>query len=385
MSIGTDTTSDATPFDAAAGFDRAIDGHIIAGQFAAIERVRWRTEAHVATIGDVAKAAGVSRSTVSYALSGKRTISEETRERIERAVRELDFTPNAGARALATSQTMVIGLLVRFFRDEFSPAMLQYVLPITEAAREAGYDVLMMTEDDGPRALRRVTDSEMVDGVVLLNVAHDDPRIAPLRAARQPGALVGLPKDTHGLDVFDLDFGESARMLVDHLHERGHREIVLISPHEHVVERGGAYAWRFRDAALERAARYGLRIHPYWGQTEQPAINDALHTILDERREATAIIVHNDAMIAALPWVLNARGVRVPDDLSVVGIYTEDFGRLFSLPYTAIETSPDKLGRAAVQALVRRMQDADGAGSPIVRFISPELTDRGSTADRLTS
>ena len=333
----------------------------------------------MATIGDVAKAAGVSRSTVSYALSGKRTISGETRERIEFAIRELGFTPNAGARALATSQTMVIGLLVQFFRDEFSPAMLQYVLPISDAAREAGYDILMVTEDDGPKALRRITDSDMVDGVVLLNVAHDDERVPPLRAARQPGALVGLPKDTEGLDVFDLDFGEAARMLVDHLHGLGHREIILISPHEHVITRGGAYAWRFRDAALERAARYGLRIYPYDGETQQPAITESLGAILDQRPTATAMIVHNDAMIAGLPPVLNARGVRVPDDLSVVGIFSEDFGRLFSLPYTAIETSPDKLGRAAVQALVQRMQDPDSAGAPVVRFIAPELTDRGST------
>ncbi|MFT4258293.1 LacI family DNA-binding transcriptional regulator [Microbacterium sp.] len=331
------------------------------------------------TIGDVAKAAGVSRSTVSYALSGKRTISDETRERIELAIRDLGFTPNAGARALATSQTMVIGLLVQFFRDEFSPAMLQYVLPISDAAREAGYDILMVTEDDGPRALRRITDSGMVDGLVLLNVAHDDPRVPPLRAARQPGALVGLPRDTDGLDVFDLDFGEAARMLVDHLQERGHREIVLISPNEHVITRGGAYAWRFRDAALERAARYGLRIHPYYGDTEQPAITETWNRILDERPTATAVIVHNDAMVAALPPVLNARGVEVPRDLSVVGIFSEDFGRLFSLPYTAIETSPDKLGRAAVQALVQRMQGGDGVGDPVVRFIAPELTDRGST------
>ena len=333
----------------------------------------------MATIGDVAKAAGVSRSTVSYALSGKRAISGETRERIEGAIRELGFTPNAGARALATSQTKVIGLLVQFFRDEFSPAMLQYVLPISDAAREAGYDILMVTEDDGPHALKRITDSDMVDGVVLLNVAHDDSRVPPLRAARQPGALVGLPRDTDGLDVFDLDFGEAARMLVDHLHDRGHREIVLISPNEHVISRGGAYVWRFRDAALERAARYGLRIHPYYGETEQPAISESLHRILDERPDATALIVHNDATIAGLPPVLNARGVEVPRDLSVVGIFSEDFGRLFSLPYTAIETSPDKLGRAAVQALVQRMRDGEGAAAPIVRFIAPELTDRGST------
>ena len=333
----------------------------------------------MATIGDVAKAAGVSRSTVSYALSGKRAISGETRERIEEAIRELGFTPNAGARALATSQTKVIGLLVQFFGDEFSPAMLQYVLPISDAAREAGYDILMVTEDDGPHALKRITDSDMVDGVVLLNVAHDDPRVPPLRAARQPGALVGLPRDTDGLDVFDLDFGEAARMLVDHLHDRGHKEIVLISPNEHVISRGGAYVWRFRDAALERAARYGLRIHPYYGETQQPAIAESLHRILDERPGATALIVHNDATIAGLPPVLNARGIEVPRDLSVVGIFSEDFGRLFSLPYTAIETSPDKLGRAAVQALVQRMRDGEGAAAPVVRFIAPELTDRGST------
>ena len=159
----------------------------------------------------------------------------------------------------------------------------------------------------------------------------------------------------------------------------GHKEIVLISPNEHVISRGGAYVWRFRDAALERAARYGLRIHPYYGETQQPAITESLHRILDERPTATALIVHNDATIAGLPSVLNARGVEVPRDLSVVGIFSEDFGRLFSLPYTAIETSPDKLGRAAVQALVQRMRDGEGTAAPVVRFIAPELTDRGST------
>ena len=204
----------------------------------------------MATIEDVARRAGVSRSTVSYALSGKRSISRETRERIEAAIKELGFTPNAGARALATSQTMVIGLFVQFLEDEFSPAMLQYVLPISDAAREAGYDILMVTEADGPHAVHRISSSGMVDGVVLLNVAHEDPRLPVMRKMRQPGSMVGLPRTPEGFDVFDLDFAESARILVDHLAERGHRELILITPREHVYERGGAYAWRFRDAAL---------------------------------------------------------------------------------------------------------------------------------------
>jgi DNA-binding LacI/PurR family transcriptional regulator len=332
----------------------------------------------VPTIEDVARRAGVSRSTVSYALSGKRSISPETRERIAAAVTELGFTPNAGARALATSQTMVIGLFVQFFEYEFSPAMLQYVLPISDGAREAGYDILMVTESDGPHAVQRIASSGMVDGVVLLNVAYEDQRLPVLRKMRQPGSMVGLPRNPEDFDVFDLDFPEAGRILVDHLAERGHREVILITPHRHVNERGGAYAWRFRDAALQQAASYGIRVRSYFGETQQPAINQQLNEILDARGES-AMIVHNDAVIAALPSVLYSRGIRVPDDLSVVGVYSEDFGRLFSLPYTAVETSPNELGRMAVQALVQRMNNPLGATAPRVDLIAPHITDRGST------
>ncbi|KTR90776.1 transcriptional regulator [Microbacterium testaceum] len=330
-------------------------------------------------IADVAKAAGVSRSTVSYALSGNRPISRETRERIDAAINELGFTVNAGARALATSQTMVLGLLLQFHEDEFPPAMLQYILAVSNAARELGYDILMVTDGDGPGAIRRITSSNMVDGVVLLDVTHDDPRLPALRQARQPGALVGLPRDTEGVDVFDLDFGEAARLTIDHLSALGHRDIVLVSPPRHVFERGGAYAWRFRDAALERAARYGIRVHPYYGESQQPGIERTLNAILDARADSTALVVHNDASIAALPAVLRERGVVVPRDLSVVSLYSQDFGRTFLLPYTAVETSPDGLGRTAVQHLVRRIAEPH-YGPPVVGFIEPELTDRGSTA-----
>jgi DNA-binding LacI/PurR family transcriptional regulator len=332
----------------------------------------------VPTIQDVARRAGVSRSTVSYALSGKRSISRATRERIEAAIAELGFTPHAGARALATSQTMVIGLFVQFFEYEFAPAMLQYVLPISDAAREAGYDILMVTESDGPHAVQRILSSGMVDGVVLLNVAHEDPRLPVLRKMRQPGSMVGLPRTPEGFDVFDLDFAESGRILIDHLAEREHREIILITPREHVFERGGAYSWRFRDAALQRAASYGIRVRSYYGETQQPAVNQQLNQILDARDEA-AMVVHNDAVIAALPSVLYSRGVRVPDDLSVVGMFSEDFGGLFSLPYTAVETSPNKLGRMAVQALVQRMTTTPDAGPRRVELVAPHVTDRGST------
>ncbi|WP_166844429.1 LacI family DNA-binding transcriptional regulator [Isoptericola sp. BMS4] len=334
----------------------------------------------MATIGDVARVAGVSRSTASYALTGKRAISAEVRRRVEDAVRELGYTPNAGARALATSQTRVIGLLAQFLEDEFAPAMLQYMLGISNTARELGYDILLATEADGRNALRRMTDSRMVDGIVLLNVAEHDDRLPILREAPQPGALVGLPADCTGVDVFDLDFEEAGRLMVDHLHRLGHRELVLVSQPEHVVERGGAYVWRLQNAAVEAARTRGVTLHPVFGSSRQPEVGRELHALLDAYPGATGLLINNEAAAAALPTVLHERGLVAPADLSVVGRYSDEFARTFSLPYSSIESAPDRLGRMAVRELVRRIEGEVGHGEPhVVRFVSPELVDRGST------
>ncbi|WP_026923703.1 LacI family DNA-binding transcriptional regulator [Glycomyces arizonensis] len=333
------------------------------------------------TIGDVARAAGVSRSTVSYALSGKRAISDEVRARVERAVRELGYTPNAGARALATSQSKVIGLLAQFLPDEFAPAMLQYIQGVTDSARDAGYDILLSSDPNGPQALKRITDSRMVDGVVLLNVAEDDDRLPVLRAAPQPGALVGLPADCTGVDVFDLDFEEAGRVMVEHLASLGHRELILVSQPEHVIERGGAYVWRLQNAALEAAAARGLALHAAFGSSGQPEIGRRLHALLDAHPDATGLLLNNEAAAAALPTVLHERHLSAPGDLSVVGRYSDEFARTFSLPFSSIESAPDRLGRMAVRQLVRRIEKQEPESAPhVVRFVSPELADRGSTA-----
>lgn len=169
-------------------------------------------------------------------------------------------------------------------------------------------------------------------------------------------------------------------MMVDHLVELGHREAVLVSQPEHVVERGGAYVWRLRDAALAHARSRGLTLHAVFGESRQPAVGTLLHELLDRYPGATALLAHNEAVAAALPSVLRARGVRVPEDLSVVGQYSDEFARTFSLPFSSIESAPDLLGRMAVRQLVRRIEQPDVDEPHVVRFVSPVLVDRGSTA-----
>ncbi|TAJ46631.1 MAG: LacI family transcriptional regulator [Herbiconiux sp.] len=332
------------------------------------------------TIGDVARVAGVSRSTASYALSGKRSISAEVRDKVEQAVRDLGYTPNAGAKALATSQTQVLGLLARFLEDEFAPAMLQYILGVTNEARARGYDTLLITDEDGVAALRRISESRMVDGFILLNVAESDDRLGFLRAASQPGTLVGLPGDPTGLDVFDLDFVAAGRLMVETLHELGHRSLILVSQPEHVLERGGAYVSRLANAAQQRAAELGVELHHHFGASSQPQIGVELANLLDAHPEATGLLLNNEAAAAALPNVLQSRGLASPADISVIGRYSDDFARTFSLPYSAIDSAADELGRRAVERLVSRIEGTVDAESPVVDLFAPRIDDRGSTS-----
>jgi DNA-binding LacI/PurR family transcriptional regulator len=220
----------------------------------------------------------------------------------------------------------------------------------------------------------------MVDGVVLLNVAQHDDRLPILRTAPQPGVLVGMPADCTGVDVFDLDFEGAGRLMVDHLHEQGHRELILVSQPEHVVERGGAYVWRLRDAARERARELGVRLHAVFGESGQPEIGRTLNTLLDTYPAATGLLLNNEAAAAALPSVLTARGLRAPHDLSVIGRYSAEFARMFSLPFSSIESAPDRLGMLAVRQLVRRISSPVLRAEPnVVELIPPQLVDRGST------
>jgi DNA-binding LacI/PurR family transcriptional regulator len=301
------------------------------------------------------------------------------REKVEQAVRNLGYTPNAGAKALATSQTKVLGLLARFLEDEFAPAMLQYILGVTNGARERGYDTLLLTDEDGVSALKRISDSRMVDGFILLNVAENDDRLGILRAAAQPGTLVGLPGDPSGIDVFDLDFVAAGRLMVETLHELGHRTLILVSQPEHVLERGGAYVWRLANAAQERAAELGVELHHHFGSSSQPEIGTELAALLDAHPTATGLLLNNEAAAAALPSVLQARGLSAPADISVIGRYSDDFARTFSLPYSAIDSAADELGRLAVGRLVSRIEGNSDAETT-VDLIAPRIDDRGSTA-----
>ena len=237
----------------------------------------------MATLADVARHAGVASSTVSYVLSGKRSVSEATRRRVERSIELLDYHPHAGARALASNRSNIIALVVPLRSDLYVPVMMEIAIAVTTTARRFGYDVLLLTNDEGPDGIRRVAVSARADAIILMDVSMDDDRLPMLREVGIDAVLIGVPAETAGLACVDLDFAAAGARCVDHLAGLGHRDVAFLGEAPAVYQRRSGFAERALHGAADRAGRRGVRLvhRPCEGSHEAAA--GAISRILEER------------------------------------------------------------------------------------------------------
>lgn len=336
------------------------------------------------TLADVARHAGVSPSTVSYVLSGKRSISEATRRRVRLAVSELGYHPNAGARALAGRRSHIIALVVPLRTDVYVPIMMEIAISVTMAAREHGYDVLLITNDEGPEGVRRVASSGLADGVILMDVELDDERIDVLRAEGIQASLIGLPADPSGLSCVDHDFAAAGALCADHLADLGHSEVAFIGYGTGIYQRHAGYAERtltgFRQRAQDRGLRYLHR--PCEGTYESTA--GTLARILAARPETTGFVVQNEGAIGPLLNLLPISGRSVPEDASVIALCPEQLAGQFTPGLTAVTGLTQERGRVAVEQVMRRIAVAEKGVEPADEFVllPPTLTVRESTCPK---
>ncbi|OJX96966.1 MAG: LacI family transcriptional regulator [Micrococcales bacterium 73-15] len=332
------------------------------------------------TIADVAREAGVSLSTVSYALSGKRPISEKTRERIERAVEVLGYSPQASARALAMAQTNVLGLMAPLRPGVDLSVIMQFVAGITAEAHERSYDVLLVTHGDDSH-LARVTRSAMIDGLVVMDIESEDSRLATLRELPAPVVLIGLPNDPTGLSCIDLDFeragGLAARTLVEH----GHGCVALLGAPQEVLARHASYAERMRTGFARAAEEAGVaHVEIAMESTSAGAVR-AVDALLARHPDVTGIVVHNELALEHVVSHLDRRGLRIPRDVSLISVGPQDVASSHAVPTTGIDLPGELIGRLAVGMLMERLAGgADDDAPADVRLLPPQLTDRGSVA-----
>lgn len=324
------------------------------------------------TIYDVARYAGVSHQTVSRLLKGYEGIRPETREKVEQALRDLNYRPNQAARSLATSRSHRIGALA-YEMFEMGPSKMMQGASV--GAREAGYLLDIVSLDP--------SDDHAIDTAIQLLDQHDLAGIiasAPTERVRQ--ALLAVPfsvplyiegelEDDHPSSPRSVN-GLGTRLQVDHLVGLGHRRILYLSgPRQWFAATNGERAY---EAAL---AAHGLPSMPALeGDWSARSGYDAAARIPTDG-SVTAVVSANDQMALGVLRRLSERGVHVPQQISVVGFDDIPESQFFIPPLTTVRVDFDQQGRHAVGMLLSMIEGGDepsAEGSP-----PPQLVARDSS------
>ncbi len=328
------------------------------------------------TIKDIAKAAGVSPSTVSRALNDSPLINPRTRERIKELARKLGYERNELARSLVKGRSKALGLLVA---DITNPFFAEITKGVGDVAHGRGYGLILCNTDDDPRRehsysllLRR----KRVDGLILTSVTLEDPNLVELARSGVPLVLVSRLCRSVDAPYVTVDNRLGARLAVEHLLELGHRRIACITgPKEIDSSRDRAEAFQ---EVLEEA---GLRVPRGWvvfTDFTWEAGERAAGRLLARKRRPTAIFAANDLIALGVMVAAHKAGIPVPDGLSVVGFDDIAFASLPLIRLTTVAQPTYEMGRIAAEWLLDVIEGK--RRRKLRKTLKPKLIVRATTA-----
>jgi LacI family transcriptional regulator len=328
------------------------------------------------TISDVAARSGVSTATVSRVLSGSVPARPETRERVLAAARELAYSPSGVARALKRQETRTLGLLVTDLGNPFYP---EVVRSVEEAAHERGYGLVLCNAADDPRREIAYLDllvERRVDGIIVASSRATRRHVDALASAPIPVVLVNSGASGSGLPTIDTAHRRGARMAAEHVIALGHRRLGHVTaPASNAA--AGQRVNGVRDAMRAAALRSeDLRVVQGDGHVEGGA-NAAADVVA---AGATAIVCYNDLTAIGVLRALRMIGLRVPEDVSVVGFDDIEMAAWTDPPLTTVRQPVTEMGRLAVGWLTDALSTREPERRPAVRHLEPTLIVRGSTS-----
>lgn len=337
----------------------------------------------MAGIKDVAALAGVSISTVSYVMTGKRPIGANTRRRVLQAARELGYLAKNGGPAPLSGETHFVALSSPVHDFTSYTNYCAYFLNFLKAARRLGYETLLLTEETGDEQLRSIIDTGMVDGVALMDVTMNDPRIELAQFSSIPLISIGHPMNEINVPCIDTDFNEMGEMIVQTLCCNGHSRILFAGGKEIDYERNGGanYLIRLRASMHAAAARHKIHIdEEFTDEDDFDAAENLLERFISS--ENTAIVTQGGPLfLNNLVAAARQRGMKIPQDLSLIsaGTYTDSIGK--RLRIDEFPLMPAELCQLGMSMLVRLM-DGTLKGKEKATLIHPVYRQRGSIASR---
>lgn len=336
----------------------------------------------MSTMTDVARRAGVSVSTVSYALNGTRPVSAETRARIAKAMAELRFTPNVHARSLKGVRSKIIALVFPSRGRGIDISSLGYILGASDHAQSMDYHLLLWTTDaDSLASLSTLVGQGLLDGVLLMEVRIDDPRIEVLTDAGIPFAMIGHTGQPIDVDWVDTDFDQCVQVALEHLASMGHRRIAVVNQAAPIVEAGLGGAVRIQQAARSTAEKFGLHVVAAACESTATAGSALINRLLDDDPELTGVLAFNEQAAPGVMAGALARGLRIPDDLSLIAIAMSDQAACMSTPaMTTVSADEREMGRLGIELLINRLHDVSAA--PTSKLFAGTLQERGTSGAR---
>lgn len=331
------------------------------------------------TIDDIARMAQVSPATVSKVVNNRPYVSAETRRRIERVIAETGFVPSQRARGLSQRRSYVLGLMVPYTSDQLfsDPHLLEIMRGIEAEANLREYNLLLSTARapaDAASACVRLLRSDVIDAAVVVETLDLHPFTAALVDQTAPWVVIGYAQQAGTHAVHADDYG-GAILATRYLRELGHQRIGLITSNP-------------RPFALEerlRGVRDALAQDGLWLDADLIAVGDfstasgevAGHTLLTHPQRPSAIFALNDRMAFGVMRAAAALGLRVPEDLSVIGFDDISQAALLTPALTTVRQPGYALGVAAAHLIFTLL---DGAHPVLPQPIPTELVLRGSTA-----
>lgn len=325
----------------------------------------------VVTVRDVARASGVSISTVSRALSDPSRVAAPTRDRVLAAAEHLGYERNRAAAGLRSGRTGTLGVVVP---DLENPYFASVVKGAQARSRDHGYGVFVVdVEEDASREADEVRALlARTDGVVVASPRSTDDDLAALIGERH-GRAVLVNRNVPGVPSVTGDEAGGAGRALDHLRALGHRRIAYIG--------GPAGSWsdRNRRAGLRAAAERAGDVELLEVASVRPHVQGGYSAAdLVPGARATAVVAYNDLVAIGIERRLLERGLAVPGDVSVVGFDDTFVASLAAAPLTSVGPDLRAVGAAAVELLVRRLKEPD---APVADVVQPvELVVRASTS-----
>jgi DNA-binding LacI/PurR family transcriptional regulator len=308
---------------------------------------------------DVAKVAGVSRTTVSFVLNDvpSVSISEATRQRVLDAAKKLNYSPNIAGKKLVSGKSYTIGLVLcqsaqQIFTDAFLP---QVMLGVEQAAIQQGFHVLLKPVDpnDAGEYARLITENH-VDGILLSGPRQDDTALLKLHQQRVPILLMGQLPNTD-IPFVDVDATAGADLAVTHLIELGHKWIGMITnaplDYTSAQQRRAGYVRALRNANLAVDGQYVKE-----GNYTPGSGFDAMRALLDLVPRPTAVFVASDVVAMGALLAIKQAGLHIPEDIALVGFDDIPLAEYFDPPLTTVRLPAFELGWAGGERLIRIIQ-----------------------------